>query len=368
MPAYRYLLCDLLTDRPLADLPLTGVGFERRISRVGSFSGTLTAPDKATTELARLAYRYAGRAALYVYRDNALWWGGVLWTTQVQQGARGPLTATLQAATFDSFAHRRKLYDTKTYTQQDQGVIVPDLWRTVQSYPVSDIGVVAEDQPTGYLRDRTYKVSDLNPVGKLIEDLGDVDNGPEHTIDVYLDDAGERVKRLRVANQLGDLTPRTVFQRVRQGGGRVVEWSHVSSAIDNGTTFVTRGDAPNGNVGEEVDPLLSQWIENETLLSAGWPYLDVSEDHPGVSEVDTLNDYTTSLLYTRSGNVPTSGYVVEVGNTGWNPNKIGDAVRIKMDDDWHGNADLYVRPVACTVSVASRDTSERVTLILGEGD
>lgn len=368
-PAYRYLLCDLLTDQVLAVPPLSGVSFERRISRTGSLSGKLVAPTPALVATAKLMHAYAGRAALWVYRDNQLWWGGIPWTVQAHQGERGPVVADVQAATFDSYAHHRELYADATYSQVDQGVIIPDLWRRMQADPRGDIGVVATDQPTGKLRDRTYLESELAKVGKLIEDLGDVIDGPEHTIDTYLDAEGNRVKRLRVADRLGSSSPRVVFQRAARAGGRVLEWGHTADAVDGGTTFRTRGDAANGNVGEDQEPLMSERLEHTELLEAGWPLLDSSADHPGVSQLDTLTDYAEAKRATHAGALPTSGYSVQVGNTGWSPNRIGDAVRIKLRDEWHNaGTDLTLRPVGARVTVPEGDTPERVTLMLGEDE
>lgn len=363
MVSYRYLLCDLLTDQPLAVLPLTGVSFDRRISRTGSLSASLAAARPADVAKARLLYQYAGRSALWVYRDDAIWWAGIPWTVTAGQDDRGPVELSVQAATFDSYAHRRRLLSDVTYTQVDQGVIIPDLWRTIQTDPRGDIGVVAEDQPTGTLRDRTYRGADQSFVGKLIEQLGDVIDGPEHTIDTYLDN-GQRVKRLRVADRLGRMTPRTVFQRTSQRGGRVLSWAYSGDATEGGTRFQTRGDAPNGNVGQEKQPLLSAPVEATALLDAGWPLLDVLEDYSGVKDTATLDGHAQALASERAGASPTSGYSVQVGNTGWSPNRVGDPVRIKISDNWHQSSDVTVRPVGCKVSAAEAGTPETVELLL----
>lgn len=363
MSVYRYLLCDLLTDTVIAQLPLTGVSFERRLCRAGSLSATLDAPTPRLVDLARLVHRYAGRSSLWVYRDNAVWWGGIPWTVTPQQDARGAVSVSISAATFDSYAHRRLLPVDKTYTQVDQVSIVADLWDAIQADSRGDIGMETSGLAgSGTLRDRTYLVSDQQFVGKLIEDLGDVIDGPEHTVDVWVDGTGARRKTLRVASQLGAADPRTVFQRVSRGGGRLVSWQHIADAVDGGTVFRTRGDAPNGNVGQDEQPLLSDPVYRFDLLADGWPLLDVTEDHPGTVLVDTLNGYAQALAQQRGGSVPTSSYVVEVGNTGWSPNRIGDTVRLKVSDDWHQGTDITARPVACTVTAADNTTPERVAL------
>jgi hypothetical protein len=381
VPTYRYLLCDLLTDQPLAQLPLSGVSFGRRISRTGSLSGTLNCPTTQLLDAGRLLRRYAGRAALWVYRDNTLWWGGIPWTVVPKQGQRGPVQVSVTAATFDRYAHHRRLYVDKGYVQVDQGVIIPDLWRTIQSAALAgapagagDIGMVAEDQPTGVLRDRTYLAVEFPYVGKLIEDLGDVIDGPEHTVDVYEDAEGNRVKRLRVANRLAEdgqgdlLPPRIVFQRGSGGGGTVLEWESTVDAVDAGTTFQSRGNSTNtdGNAGAEVTAPLSAQKLRADLLGQGWPLLDVTSDHTDVSEVATLDGYAEAMAAERGGAEVVNGYTVRVGATGWTPNRIGEQVRIKMRDDWHESEDRTVRPVGVEVQAAERGKDETVKLILGD--
>lgn len=366
MPAYRYLLCDLLTDTPVAVLPLRGVSFERRISRTGSLSATLDASGPQSVAAAKLLQDYCGRSALWVLRDGVPWWGGIPWSAPATQGQRGPVSLQVSAATFDSYAHRRQLRTNKTYTQVDDGVIVADLWRWVQSDPAGDIGVVAEDQPTGVLRDRTYLASEQSYVGKLIEDLGDVIDGPEHTIDVFLDATGARVKQLRVGARLGGTTPQIVFQRSARASGSVLGWSAGADALAGGTAFQVRGDAPNGNVGEDVEPLLSQVVYRYDLLAQGYPLLDVTEDRPGVIEQATLDGYATALSVDQGGAIRTRGYQVQVGDTGWTPNRIGEPVRLKLRDDWHTDTDETVRPVGCQVTVAEKGQAETVTLMFGD--
>lgn len=365
MPAYRYLLCDLLTDEPITDLPLSGVSFERRISRVGALSGNLTATNRTLVEKARLAHAYAGRAALWAYRGDQVWWGGVLWAAPATQAERGGVELSLSAATFDSYAHHRTLHTDKGYVNTDQGVIIPSLWRDLQADPSGNIGVVAEDQPTGTLRDRTYYGHEQSKYGELIENLGDVEGGAEHTIDTYLDESGARVKRLRVANRLGANTPTAVFQRAAKGGGRVLEWADSADATDAGTAFQVRGASVQGNVGAENTPLLSGVHYDTERLAAGWPLLDVTEDRSDVAELDTLVGYARALREGRGGQVRTQGYRVQVGDTGWTPNRIGDPVRIRLRDLWHTETtDETLRPVGCKVTPSEKGQPEAIELLI----
>lgn len=367
-PHYRYVLTDLRTDQRLAELPLGGVSFDRRISRVGSLQATLVAPSAELVALARTVYDNVGRSALWVYRGSQVWWGGIVWTATASAGTRDGVQLAVQAATFDSYAHRRRLYDNLVVSQLDQGHLIAKLWDTVQADEGGHIGLdTSGDYTTGVLRDRTYLASAHAKVGKLIEDLGDVIDGPEHTIDTFTDGTGARVKRLRVANRLGVATPRVVFQRGRGGGGRVTDWSYTADTVDAGTTFQTRGDAPSSTSGTDQEPQLSTKLVAEELLNGGWPLLDVTADHSGVSELDTLNGYAQALKATGSGAERTAEYTVQVGDSGWNPNRVGDPVRIKMTDAWHtGGSDVTVRPVGCVVTPPTSTSAESVKLLLGE--
>lgn len=365
MPAYRYLLCDLLTDEPITDLPLSGVSFEKRISRVGSLSANLTASNRTLVEKARLVHRFAGRSALWVYRDGQVWWGGVLWAAPAQQAERGGVELSLSAATFDSYAHHRALHSTLTYAGVDQGVIIPALWRHLQAQPSGDIGMVAEDQPTGTLRDRTYYGHEQAYYGELIENLGDVEGGPEHTVDTYLDETGARVKRLRVGNRVGATVPTAVFQRAAKGGGRVLEWTDSVDATDAGTAFQVRGASVESNVGEESTPLLSGVHYDTARLADGWPLLDVTDDRSDVTQLDTLTGYARALRDARGGQVRTKGYTVQVADTGWTPNRVGDPVRIRLRDLWHTETtDETLRPVGCKVTPSEKGQAETIELLI----
>lgn len=355
-PAYRYLLCDLLTDRVIAAPPLKGVSFDRRISRTGTLSGKLEVADANGARVAKLLRDNAGRSALWVFRDNALWWGGIPWTVIPARGKRGTIGVDISAATFDSYAFHRRISQDLAYVNMDQGVLFPELWRQLQSETSGDIGVDAIDQPMGFPSvDFTYKVADHAYVGDVLQALGDADVGPEHTIDVYVTNGGVRVKRLRVGRQLGLAEPRHVFTAAEAGGGTVTEWSHASDAANGGTRFQTRGDG-----------VLSTVVERTDLLAEGWPLLDVVEDFSGVTSATDLNATAQALAATRGGTAMVSNYTVEVGSTGWNPNNVGDAVRLRLFDAFHGAYDEVVRPVACQVTAADAQTPESVQLILTE--
>jgi len=380
VPTYRYLLCDLLTDRLLADLPLTGVSFSGSISRTGTLSATLTAPNAALIRYARTLYTYTGRSALWVERrtngGSSLWWGGIPWTVQPQQDQQGAVSLQVSASTFDSYAGRRLLYEDKVYTQVGQNLIIKDLWDTIQAdarngYAAGNIGVDTSQVTTpGTLRNAGYLASDGSWVRDLIEQIGDLDGGPEHTIRVYYDADGSRRKQLVVADRIGITEPRWVFDRVESEhgfGGNILSWQHSADATAGGTAAIARGSTPTGAADQELQPMMSDRAFADDLIADGWPLLDLLDDHPDATVKATLDSYATGLIKTSAGAVPTSSYTVRVDN-GWSPGHLGDAVRLMISDTWHGRQSLVVRPVAYSVTAAEAGQPETVTLSFTEED
>lgn len=365
MPTYRYLLCDLLTDRLVASLPLSGVSFERRISRSGALSAGLSAVNAETIALAKACRDYAGRSALWVYRDRQLWWGGVLWSAVPSLSARDGLGVALSAATFDSYAHKRELHADQTFAGVDAANVQAALWAAIQADPSGNIGVATDITPVGLPMTVTYPATDTTKVGQIIENIGDQQSGPEHTVDTYDDGTGVRVKRFRTApklNVVAGQVPSVVFVGGTRAG-RVIEWQESYDATEGGTSFLVRGDAVS-NV-----PTLSSRLTASELLAAGWPLLDVSEDRSGTTDPAVLNQYAGALRDSHAGQVVASGYTVQVGETGWNPNRIGEPVRIKLRDLWHTDntvGDVTVRPVGVQVTPGERGTPETVKLLLGD--
>src|SRR5439155_21129848 len=105
-PVYRYEVATLLSDRTFDELPLPAATFDMRISNPGSFQIGSPLGVASNALGRRLAQVAGGATALYVYRNNVPWWGGVVWVAVPAGDAAGNATWTLSAATFDSYLAR----------------------------------------------------------------------------------------------------------------------------------------------------------------------------------------------------------------------------------------------------------------------
>ncbi len=110
-PEYRYYVADLLTNEVLAEIPFTGVSYERSLSKAGSFSGTIPLIE-ATAHLELYDNTMPGKTALYVLRDGVCVWGGIIWGRQYSPTNK---TLSVDANEFISYLYHRAVWQTLYY-------------------------------------------------------------------------------------------------------------------------------------------------------------------------------------------------------------------------------------------------------------
>ncbi|MCX4982805.1 hypothetical protein [Streptomyces sp. NBC_00572] len=326
---YRAIFCDLLTDTTLDILPLRDVQCDDYIGRAGSLSGTIPLSDRAIAERAHKVQ--AGRTAVYLERGGDLWWGGIVWTTNLQSSDRGVLTLGIQAATFDSYATRRRIRRPITFNlPTDQFDIARTLWADL-SAGLGKSGVVAGTDPSDILRTASWRFGDETVYQEALDQLASQANGFEYQILVYRDPTdGTRVRQLR----LGSPKIRTgatdmVFDRP----GTILSYSFPDDATRGGTAAVARGATTNTNAASESRPTCS-----EVKLSpqhADWPLVDLSSDHNDISDVDTLNSLALAQVTAASGSVLIPEISIRLGGGIVPPALLGRTARIRITDEWH---------------------------------
>lgn len=112
VPVYRYFVTDLLTNDVLAEVPFTGVSYERAIKSAGSFSGSVPVLDK-TSAMDLYDNTMPGRTGLYIVRNNECVWGGVIWSRSYSVAEK---SISVNAAEFTSYLYHRNIW--KTYSHE----------------------------------------------------------------------------------------------------------------------------------------------------------------------------------------------------------------------------------------------------------
>lgn len=108
VPIYRYFVTDLLTNDVLAEVPFTGVSYERAIKSAGSFSGTVPVLDK-TSAMDLYDNTMPGRTGLYIVRNNECVWGGIIWSRSYSVTDK---SISVNGAEFTSYLYHRNIWKT----------------------------------------------------------------------------------------------------------------------------------------------------------------------------------------------------------------------------------------------------------------
>lgn len=366
---YRAIFCDLRTDTTIDILPLRDVTVDDYIGKPGSLSGTVPVPDADVA--ARVRRIEEGRTSVYLQRGTDLWWGGIVWTATLQSDDRGVLTLGIQAATFESYAGRRRIRADLSYPARpsdpppDQLEIARGLWQHLQtSLPGGDIGVTYGTETSGQYRYVSYRDGDETVYQEAIEALAAVDGGFEQRISVYRDPAtGRRVRRL----QLGSPTIRIgTTDLVLDRPGTILSYSFPRDATRGGTTARTRGASVNDNQAAESRPQCSDTQVATDLIDAGYPRIDLSSDHTDVTDKPTLNSLARADLAEATGAVVVPEITVRLDDL-VPPALLGRTVRLRITDEWWTEGlDTRYRIVGVKVSPAQRGRPDTADLYLEE--
>ncbi|MGW5420303.1 hypothetical protein [Streptomyces sp. NPDC003943] len=372
---YRAIFTDLLTDQTLDILPLRDVQFDDYIGKAGSLSGTIPIPDKAIAE--RVKKVREGRTAVYLERGGDLWWGGIVWTTTLQSSGRGVLTLGIQAATFDSYASRRRIrteikYDTPT----DQLEIARRLWQEldVQNYPGAPageeprrLGITFGEESSDYKRTVSWRLGDETVYQDALDQIAKLENGFEYQVLVYRDPDpnknGARIKQLRlgapkIVNGATDL----IFDRP----GVILSYSFPYDATRGGTTALARGASVNSNAATESRPVYSNQQIATDLLVDGWPLIDLSSDHNEVTDPLALDSIAGRELGESRGAVVIPQVSIHLGGV-VPPQLIGRVARIRITDEWFSQGlDARYRIIGVKVTPPERGRPDTAELYLEE--
>ncbi|WP_329281912.1 hypothetical protein [Streptomyces sp. NBC_00691] len=369
---YRAIFCDLLTDQTLDILPLRDVSIDDYIGKAGSLSGTVPIPDKAIAD--RVKKVRQGRTAVYLERGGDLWWGGIVWTSTLQSSGRGVLTLGIQAATFDSYAGRRRIRTDITYdTPTDQLEIARRLWREldVQTYPDAPageeprrLGITFGNEIPKFRKTASWRKGDETVYLEALDQLAATEDGFEHQILVYRDPVtGQRIRQLRIGEpKIVTGATDLVFDRP----GVILSYSFPYDATRGGTTAVARGASTNANAAAESRPIFSATQYASDLLVDGWPLIDLSSDHNEISDQLALDSVATTELDQARGAVVIPSISIHLGGI-VPPALLGRVARIRITDEWYSQGlDARYRIVGVKITPPERGRPDTAELYLEE--
>ncbi|MEU9310081.1 hypothetical protein [Streptomyces sp. NPDC048256] len=371
---YRAIFCDLRTDDTIDILPLRDVTVDDYIGKAGSLSGTVPVPNAQVA--ARVRRIEEGRTAVYLQRGNDLWWGGIIWTSTLQSDDRGVLTLGIQAATFESYAGRRRIRQDLTFSgSNDQLEVARRLWRHLQTGELvddgtpalptgGDIGVTFGQELSGVTRAVSYRDGDESVYLEAIDALAALENGFEHYIAVYRDPVtGTRVRRLRLGSP--KITTGST-DLVMDRPGTILSYTFPRDATRGGTTARARGATDNTNQAVESRPLFADADipDGEDLIKVGYPRVDLASDHNDIASTTILRSLANAELAEGTGAVVIPEISVRLDDLV--PSALlGRTVRLRITDEWWTEGlDARYRIIGVKVSPAQRGRPDTAELYL----
>lgn len=156
---YRYFLTDLLTNQVISEVPFKGVSFERANRRAGSFSGSIPFIE-STKGLDLYEATMPGRTGIYIMRNQACVWGGIIWTRSYDVTNR---TLEVTGAEFISYFYRRNIWQTIQYGSNFIGIA---------SYAVSGgVATVTTEFPHGFIVGDKVAISFTSPLVDGVQEI-----------------------------------------------------------------------------------------------------------------------------------------------------------------------------------------------------
>ena len=149
--SYRYFLTDLVSNSVLAEVPFSGVSYERQLRKAGSFSGNIPV-IAATNKLNLYESTMPGRTGLYVMRNDVCVWGGIVWARSYSESSK---TLRVDASEFTSYFYHRHIWQTLVYGSEFIGV---------GSFSViNGVATIVTEDPHGFEQNNFVKVTFTNP-------------------------------------------------------------------------------------------------------------------------------------------------------------------------------------------------------------
>ena len=211
---FQFLAVSLVNGSVLTEFP------DLQVSRLSyrfenTTSETVTLPWRdvpSNWDEATIPY---GTAILLVRRSTVLWGGIVVKRERTLQGSGLSLTVATVEHYLDSVYVRDHVY-----SNRDQCEIVKDLVTTTLAGHRFAFSV--EASPSSVRRDRTYEASSDKTLLSVIQELSNVQNGPEWCTSWRAVGGGYRPV-LTVADRIGSTTPVTTFDEAVMTSFKVVE-------------------------------------------------------------------------------------------------------------------------------------------------
>jgi hypothetical protein len=365
MATYSYLFCDLKTGIILGDMPMHGVTFDRLMNKPGNLNASCNLDNGWTENEDILQYTAPAKTALYVYRDDQIVWGGMIWSRTYQSQAK---SIQISAQTFESYAYRRICHPSAQgimTLEMNQSLMVDYFWTLMQMAPNGSINVMSNNRPPGGYpstdieRERTINPWDLNTYGELIDGITNLDDGCDYTIECYEENGLPRAIVDSYYPRLG---------RDISSSGVILDYPGCISnyyRTENATGWTNHHFAT--GEGEGVGMRIGEATDTASQIS--YPLLEDTNNYAGVTVQLTIDNHAASDMANMAiGSNRFTFQLIATEEPVFGSYLMGDDARVTIEDPWNPNGvEFTTRIVGWSVTPSSSESIEEVSLVL-EGD
>lgn len=280
---YTYQLCDPRTGNVIDELPFNIVEYSYALSSVGQLSVSI--PVNAETAAFDLRTNTApGKMTIYVFRDDVLVWGGIIWKRNYDSSSR---SLQIIAKTFESyFAHRLQM-TTKYWSNEDQFSIFR--WLVQSNGSLIDFDISVSNKISSVKRERTMFGYEFKTTATELDDLASLINGFDWNVEVYVNP-----ETLKIERHLNFWEPERGLSR--DNTNLTFEYP---GAIKNYTLNEDAESSANSvwaiGAGEGTE-MLSAIANDYSQLSAGWPKIEKTRSFKSVLRPSTLQAHANATI------------------------------------------------------------------------
>jgi hypothetical protein len=351
---WTYIFGDLVTNRILGQVPLSGVSLGSQLNAAGQFSATVKLSDPMVRKaFAGVAATIGGtiptaRTIVYVDLDGALLPESyIVWGTSYDSPTQ---VATLTGVGVWSYYSQRVLWWGPSYTNEDQLSIVEDLFYQAQSKPGGGIGLIGSGALSGVPISVAFDPSQLITIDRAVQTLATQSDtaGFDYSITAAYDVNHLPAKTLTLAYPRSGRVTGSTNLTVDAGESTSLGYVWTTDSTQQAITGygVGAGSGPNAQ-------LRADWHYGP-LITAGYPQLDGVLQRSDITDPATLAG--VSRTWTAARAYPVELPVITVGIdsqvTPFGSYAIGDDFRVVIPPDpWFVNGvDEYLRLIAMTVT------------------
>ena len=341
----RVLIGDLLTGRKILDVPYLSASWSSELNGPGSVSATVDLRDPDVVSLGMRNAATLGKTFLAIESEGRILEAGPIWSSNYDRTDK-KLTIT-GAGLWSYFDHRTLLpnigdlpvvdpatgesaeHANSTWKNLHLGTIGKRMVEQSMTWPNSALPIVFETDKPGE-HERTYKGAELPVIGQMLQNLTEVENGPDIAFLPERTPDGLGVQWRYVS---GD-------PRISSNRPHIIDGSVPGAAIDELT--VSESASEMGalgwcSAGRSGDEAIIERAFNMASLAAGFPLMEwVDSSRSSVSVAATALGYAVELA--RTGSKPMSAWSVSVHTSGdgeprYTDYSVGDFVQFKIAGD-----------------------------------